>query len=195
MSLPDVDVILWRGRNAGRAATSPVSTEGGTMKVRTIGIMLVGVALTFAVTGCGLIAQQAIQKATGVSVDKNGNQVTVTGPNGQKATVAGDQNKLPDGLPSTVPAYAGTVKTSASVTTDKGTTYTFVIQTSDDVATVAKWYKGQLTDKGWKIEALVNGGNASIVTAKLGSSSIQVQAGPDSSGGGTAIAVVANMAQ
>ena len=165
------------------------------MKIRTIAVLLVGAVLTLAVTGCGLIAQQAFQKATGVSVDKNGNQLTVTGPNGQKATVQGDQNKLPDGLPASVPTYpGGTVKGSTAVTTDKGSDFTFTIQTGDDVQTVGKWYKAQLAAKGWTVESATSVGAAEILSAKMGSSAIQVSATKGSSGQ-TDILTVANIAK
>ena len=163
------------------------------MKKSTLGLVLVALVLTLAVTGCAQLAQQAVQKATGVSVDKNGSQITVTGPNGQKATVQGDQNKLPDGLPDTVPAYSGTVKGSTALTTDKGSTFTFVVHTGDDVATVAAWYKSHLVDKGWKVDAVISGGTASILTAKMGGSSIQITVTPSSSGSGTDVATVANI--
>ena len=171
----------------------PVREGVGAMRIKTIGVLLVGAALTLSVSGCGLIAQQAFQKATGVSVNKNGNQLTVTGPNGKTATLQGDQNKLPDGLPGTVPTYPGaTVKSATTITTDKGSNFTFAMETGDDVQTVAAWYKSQLKDKGWTVSSATSVPNATIFVAKMGASAIQVTV-TKGDGGKTDVLTVANM--
>jgi hypothetical protein len=85
------------------------------------------------------------------------------------------------------------VKGSTALTTDKGSTFTFVVHTGDDVTTVAAWYKSHLVDKGWKVDAVVSGGTVSILTAKMGGSSIQITVTPSSSGSGTDVATVANI--
>jgi hypothetical protein len=163
------------------------------MKMRTIGSLLIALFLTLTVTGCSQLAEQAIQKSTGASVNASGGQVTVTGPNGQKATVSGEQNQLPADLPASVPTYKATVKTSATVTTDKGTNYTFSMETPDDVATVASWYKNQLVAKGWTMKTVASVAKAAVLSAKMGSSTIEVTIGKVSGGTQTAIVTIAIM--
>jgi hypothetical protein len=140
--------------------------------MRGVVAIVLGVALLLSVVGCAQIAQQAtksaVESATGVKVDQNGGKTTITGKDGSQATVSSGQNKLPDGLPSYMPTYAGTVKTSAVITTDKGTNYTFTISTGDSAQTVADWYKQQLTDKGWSVTGTVMNGDQGMVSAKKG---------------------------
>jgi hypothetical protein len=130
--------------------------------------------LVMSLAGCGFIAQKAAEKATGVSVDNKSGQVTVTGKNGEKATFSGSDNKLPDNLPSDVPHYAGTVKSSAAVNTPQGKSFTFVIETTDDVATVADWTTSQLKAQGWTIDNTVDVNGSKMVSAKKSASQIQV---------------------
>jgi len=148
--------------------------------------------LAFSLAGCGFIAQKAVEKTTGVKVDESGKNVTVTGQNGEKASMSAKEGKLPDGLPTDVPVYAGTVKTSQTVSTEKGTSYIFSVETGDDVATIMAWYKKQLTDKGWTIMSTVTGsGDSGMIQAKKGEkTNIVLTLGKDSSSGKSQIAVM-----
>jgi hypothetical protein len=131
-----------------------------------------GVMLVVSLGGCANIAEQAtkaaVEKTTGVKVDQNGGKTTVTDKNGQTTTLSTDQNKLPDGLPSDMPAYTGTIKASASVGGQTGTSYTFTVETTDDVTTILDWYKKELTDKGWTVNATSTNGDAGMISAKKG---------------------------
>jgi hypothetical protein len=166
------------------------------MRMRTAVLVLVVTALVLALTGCAQLAQQAIEKSTGVSVDKNGNKVTVTGPNGQQTTVQGGKNELPADLPSSIPIYNGaTVKASATIAAEKTTNYTISLETSDDVATVASWYKTELTGKGWTMKTVAAVAQAAVLTGTNGASKIEVTIGKVSGGDQTAIVIVAQMAK
>ena len=127
-------------------------------------------------SGCGMLAQKAAEKATGVSVDQNGGKTTINGPNGQSATLSSDSGKVPDGLPASVPVYAGPIEGSTAITTPQGKSYQFVVQTPDDVATVLAWYKTQLAEKGWTVEAAatMGGDKQGLVSAKNGTSQLAV---------------------
>jgi hypothetical protein len=138
---------------------------------RFAGALVVGVVLIGTLSGCGLIAQQvtksAVENATGVKVDQTGKTVTVTGTNGQQATISSAEGKLPDGLPSYVPSYNGTIKSSSQIATDKGTNYTFTIETSDAAASVLAWYKDHLKSNGWTATAtFAAGADQAMVQAK-----------------------------
>ena len=147
-----------------------------TGKVAAVGAIVMAMVL---LGGCGLIAQKAVQSATGVKVDQSGGKTTVTGPNGQSATVSSDSGKVPDGLPDTVPVYSGKITGSAAVTTPQGNSYQFVVTTSDSISTVIDWYKTQLAAKGWTIDATVMTGEQGLVSGKNGTSQIAVTAGTD----------------
>lgn len=148
--------------------------------LRSAAIVLLAVAVV-GIAGCSLIAQKAVEKSTGISVSKNGNQVTVNGPNGS-ATVQNSQNQLPSGLPDYVPNYSGTIKASSAVDTPTGTTYTYTITSSDDAKTIVDWYTKNLTDKGWTVGETATLPNGGIISAKKGTNGDIVVTVSDSSG-------------
>jgi hypothetical protein len=169
------------------------TAEGAAMKpLKGIASLVFIALLAFSLAGCGFIAQKAVEQTTGVKVDQNGKSVTVTGKNGEKASVSSQEGKLPDGLPTDVPVYAGTIKASQTMSTEKGTNYIFSVETGDNITTIMAWYKKQLTDKGWTISSTVAGGTDSgMVQAKKGANNnIVATIGKDSSSGKTQIAVI-----
>ena len=144
-----------------------------TGKVATIVAIL---TMALLLSGCGILAQKAAEKATGVKVDKSSGKTTITGPNGQSATLSNDKGKVPDGLPANVPVYQGTVSGSTAITTPDGNSYQFVVETTDDVTTVVDWYKKQLAEKGWTVEAAATMGSdkQALVSAKTDTSQLAV---------------------
>jgi hypothetical protein len=134
-----------------------------------------------------MIAQKAAEKATGVKVDQSTGKTTITGPNGQSATLSTDSGKLPDGLPANIPVYAGPIQGSTAITTPEGKSYQFVVKTPDNISTVLDWYKTQLADKGWTVEAAatMGGDKQGLVSAKNGTAQIAVTL--DASSGSTEI--------
>lgn len=159
--------------------------------IRVASVLVLAVVVVLALTGCQLLAQKAAEKATGVSVDKTGSQVTITGPSGQSATIQSNQNSLPEGLPDTVPSYSGTIKSSAAVSSPTGTAYTYTISTADDAKTVTDWYAKNLADKGWTVEQTVALPNGGIVSAKTATADIGVTVTDDN--GQRAISVIVNV--
>jgi hypothetical protein len=163
-----------------------------------VAVLIVGALLVVGLGGCSCVSNQiaktAVQNATGVKVNEGGKSVTVTGKNGQTATLSSQEGKLPEGLPSDVPAYSGTIKSSAAISTDKGTNYTFTIDTNDTVSTVAGWYKDQLTAKGWTVSQTIQAGpdQAMVQAKKTPNTSIIVTVGKKSEGG-TEIATIVDV--
>lgn len=156
--------------------------------VRATAIALLVVAL-LALTGCGMLAQKAAESATGVSVQKNGSQVTVNGPNGS-ATVQTNESKLPDGLPDNVPTYSGTIKGSNAVTTPEGSTFTYTVVSADDAKTIVDWYAKNLADKGWTVDQTLNMPNGGVVSAKVGTTSSLAVTVHDDNGQRNAVVIV-----
>jgi hypothetical protein len=179
-----------------RCYSQGVSPEGFTREVgvmkRTgkVAAIVAILSLALVLNGCGMLAQKAAETATGVKVDQSGGKTTVTGPNGQSATVSTDKGQVPQGLPDNVPVYSGTISNSSAVTTPQGNSYQFTVETSDDVNTVLGWYKTQLGSKGWTIEAAATMGSdkQGLVSAKNGTSQLAVTV--DASSGKTQIHVV-----
>jgi hypothetical protein len=163
-------------------------------RIRGVAAIILAIALLLSVTGCAQIAQQAtksaVENATGVKVDQNNGKTTVTGKDGSQATISGSEGKLPDGLPTYVPTYTGTVKSSASMSTDKGTTFTFSIETADNAQTIVDWYKKAFTDKGWTVTttAITEGGG--MISAKKGETDTAVVSISNNSEGKNEVAMV-----
>jgi hypothetical protein len=101
--------------------------------------------------------------------------------------------KVPDGMPDYVPVYAGTVKESGTITTEKGVNYNYTVVTGDAPLTVADWYKQQLTDKGWTVTGKVMNGDQGMVSAKKGTTDVIVVTIGASSGGKTEIGAVVDI--
>jgi hypothetical protein len=120
-------------------------------------VVCLAALLALSATGCQVVAEQAAKKAvegaTGVKVDENSKNVTITGKDGQKVTISGEEGKLPEGLPSDFPNYAGTVKSSGAMDANEGSTITYTIATPDSVQKVVDFYKSKLAAAGWTISA------------------------------------------
>lgn len=150
-------------------------------RIRLAAALLALVLLALALTGCAAIARKAtqtvVEKATGVKVDQN--KVTVTGKNGQQATLSSQQGQLPQGLPADFPNYAGTPESSAKQDTPAGTTFSYSIVTPDAIAAVADFYKTKLTSAGWTVENVISGTQgdqvSSILSGKKAAPKMQAQ--------------------
>ena len=147
-------------------------------RVRTLVAVALVVVLAFALTGCQLIAQKAVEQATGVKVDKNGDSVTITGKNGETASVA--KGKVPDGWPTDVPVYTGTVTMGNKMDTGGKTAFLVTLETPDAPKAVADWYEQQLTSQGWtktdRNDANAGGKDVSILVAEKGTQRVAVSA-------------------
>ena len=166
-------------------------------RMRGVVTIVLGAALLISVAGCASIAQQAtksaVENATGVKVDQSSGKTTITGKDGSQATISGNDNKLPEGLPSYVPTYSGTIKGSAAITTDKGTNFTFTIATDDSAQTVADWYKAKLAENGWTVTATVLNGDRGMIQAKKGETSSAIITINKNSDGKTEVATIVDV--
>ncbi len=127
-----------------------------------LGVVLVlVVVLALALAGCQQASDQAaksaVEAASGVKVDQNGGNVTITGPDGSSTTVG---QSLPAGMPTDFPAYAGKVITSGKSATSEGTSYSYSMETADGVQAVSDWYKAEFEKAGWKIDSTFVGGES-----------------------------------
>lgn len=104
-------------------------------------------------------------KVTYQEKGKDSGSLTVTGKDGQKATLDfGGAGKVPDDYPKDVPVYKNAkVMMSTSVAEKNGRS--LVLESSDDTAKIAAFYKKELESGGWKIESTVAAGEMNMVTA------------------------------
>lgn len=154
-----------------------------------LGVALIAVIVLLTLSGCGFIAQKAVEGATGVKVSTDNGTVSIQGTNGASATLG--QTQVPDGFPADVPVYAGTVKMGNRVQSTSGTVYQVSIDTPDGAKTVADWYAGKLKDGGWTIDARndasVNGKDVSTISAKNGNETALIIVGSQSDGAMTVV--------
>lgn len=127
------------------------------MNVRTLSrIALASVlALWFivALTGCQRAAERVVEQSTGVSVDQDGDQITITGPEGEEWT-GGTGGALPQGWPDDHPVYEPSeIEASTSFSTGEGTQQSVTLSTGDPFETVFDWYKSEAAAQGWAIES------------------------------------------
>jgi len=139
--------------------------------------------LAASVVGCQQVAEKAteaaIEKSTGVDVEKSGDEVTITGEDGTEITASSD-GQLPDGFPSDIPVYEGPI--TSSIKADKG--WSVTIEAADDVDTIFSWYKQELEKSGWKVVSEMKVTDGAAVVAEKGDQNVQVTIGTSSSDAG-----------
>jgi hypothetical protein len=134
--------------------------------------ILVLLALALGATGCGAIIKGVAEKATGVKVDESGDNMTVTGADGQSVTV-GEGAELPDGFPTDVPLYEGKIVTS--VKTDTG--FMVSLETPDEATTIYDWYQTEIEAEGWTKKTEMSTPEGGLIAAEKGTSTLGVNIG------------------
>ena len=159
--------------------------------IRMLSVVALAVVLAITLQGCQMIAQKAVEQATGVKVDQNGKSVTITGKNGESASVG--TGKLPEGWPADVPVYAGTITMGNKMDQGGKAAYLVTIETPDTPKTVVDWYQQQLADKGWtkkeRNDASAGGKDVSIMTAEKGTQRVAATASSGGTDGKTTVTV------
>jgi len=136
-------------------------------------------ALAFTLVGCQSIAEKAteaaIEDATGVKVDQEGDSVTITGEDGSSIT-AGQGGELPEGFPEDAPVYDGDITTSL-VTEDS---FTIGIETDDEWTKVWDWYTAELESEGWTTTSELKVEDSGMLSGEKDDRLIQITVGPNS---------------
>lgn len=113
-------------------------------------------------------------KITYKEKDKDAASVTVTGKDGQTATLDFNQNKVPDDYPKDLPVYAsGKVMMSQSAS-DKNAR-SLMLESSDPSDKIASFYKKELDSKGWKTESTVSTGQMNMISASKDQKQLMIQ--------------------
>jgi hypothetical protein len=148
-------------------------------KALLLALVVVLVLVLGGVAGCGKIVEKAVEDATGVSVDEDDGSVTIEGEDGTSITVDEEGTELPEGYPSDVPVYDGTITTAWETSDEKGTTYSIAITTEDSTADVVDWYKAELEDGGWKILSTFKDASSGMISAEKDDLTFYLAAGGD----------------
>lgn len=123
-------------------------------------------------SGCQRVAEEAtekaVERATGVDIEKEGDKVTVTGEQGEQVSVTGEATELPEGFPDDVPVFEDAkIMSSASMTDGGKTTFIVTFETAAAVADVQKFYEDALAEKKWTITNKVSGSSEGKDTAMV----------------------------
>ncbi len=124
--------------------------------LRALIVLALGAALIAGATGCRNIAekaaQSAVEKATGVKVEEDGDKVTIQGEDGEME-ISSKEGSLPSGWPDEAPLYDKAQISGSTSTKTGGQSYFTVSMTTDDpLDTVFDWWKGEFESKGWSID-------------------------------------------
>ena len=110
---------------------------------------------------------------TTLTMNDKGEKVNIVAASGDKSVA------LPEKFPSDVPIMPGaTVKMAMSV----GENLSVNFSVSSSQADAVKFYQDNLKTKGWEIEATMNMGEATMISAKKGNRECAISVLKDSSG-------------
>jgi len=136
------------------------------------GVALVALLAVAALTGCSFAAEQAseaiLEGATGtdVEIDDDGGSVSIETEDGSVDISGGESAEVPEGFPSDMPLYEGTLLMASTMDTEDGTVYSLGIETTDDTGDVGDWYRDKLYDEGWStVSEITNDSGGSAMTS------------------------------
>jgi hypothetical protein len=136
--------------------------------MRRFGTMALAVLIAAAVlpaAGCQMVAQKAVETATGVKVDNNGKTATIQTDKGKVEVSSEKGGSVPDGFPADFPLYKGTISQKTKMDTTDAIAYSVMIETGDPVADVIAWYKKEFPKAGWPTSAFMENSSGGDQTA------------------------------
>lgn len=143
-------------------------------------VLLVFAAL--ALVGCQSIgdkvAEKAVESATGLKVDQEGDSVTITGEDGSQLTAGGSE--LPEGFPDDVAIY-GDSPLASSLKSEES--YTVSFETADEWTEVWQWYLDDAKAQGWEIKNELKMEDGGMITGLKDTRQLQVSIGASSTEG------------
>jgi hypothetical protein len=167
------------------------------MAARTMVLLVVIVLAVGALTGCSCAAEEAsealVEQSTGgeVEIDDEGESISIETEEGSMEISGGDSAAVPDGFPSDMPLYDGTIVMGQVFETEEGTAFNVGITTSDSANDVAAWYSDEFSAEGWSVtsEMTNDSGDMTMVTYQVEKGGTQAQVIIAEEAGETQIAV------
>jgi hypothetical protein len=100
------------------------------------------------------LAEKMVEQSSGGKVDvdlKNGGATITDKETGNTTTVDAKGGKMPEGWPTNIPQYPGSKVTQSSATdTEKGKSFSIILETQDAVDKVNEFYAKELKGAGFK---------------------------------------------
>ncbi|MBE0476399.1 MAG: hypothetical protein IBX62_04785 [Coriobacteriia bacterium] len=123
-------------------------------------VLSLATLLVLSSAGCAKLgekaAEKAVEKATGVKVEQDGDAVTYTGKDGESVSYSAGGG-LPKDFPAGFPVYDGEIGDSSTIEVGEARQFTFWIRTADDHAKVVEWYKAELAKTDWTLDSSFDG--------------------------------------
>jgi hypothetical protein len=124
------------------------------MRTRTALAVLLAIGLLASaslVAGCQSAAEKAteamVEGATGVSVDEDGDKVTIEGEDGSVEIQSGQD--LPEDFPGDAPVYDADIESSGRIGVEGTTSWTVTQTTGDSFEDVTAYFAEELASSGW----------------------------------------------
>jgi hypothetical protein len=120
-------------------------------------VALAALLAASALTGCGFAAEQAteelVEQSTGgeVEIDDDGESISIETEEGSMEISGGESAEVPDGFPSDMPIYDGTIVMAQTFDAEEGTAYNLGIKTTDGAYDVSEWYVDEFASEGWSV--------------------------------------------
>ncbi|PKQ29134.1 MAG: hypothetical protein CVT60_06930 [Actinobacteria bacterium HGW-Actinobacteria-10] len=122
-------------------------------------------------------AEGIVKGATGIDVEADGDDVTITGEDGSTFTVTEDGD-LPKDWPEDVPVYDGTIVSSMAT----GGNFTVNIESDDAAADVYEWCLSKSEDEDWTITAKYESDDGGMISGEKDDQRMQYTIGKDGEG-------------
>jgi len=166
------------------------------MRLRNILLLALALIVVIALTGCSSIAENATEKAiegaTGVEVDQNGEGVKIKTKDGE-AEISGGENKVPDGFPEGFVYKGGTIGLTTKSSAEGKTHYTIIFETKDKAEKVTEFYKEAIQDSGYEIDATTEMSGINMMSFKKGEESTGQVSVQSESDGRTVVNIILQM--
>ena len=131
------------------------------------------------------IAEKMIENATGnkvdINVDKNGDKgsITIKDDNGEKVTISGNGNEIPDNFPSDIYLPEGEIESTGTINSDEGDIITVVFNVKEKTDKAAEKISKEMKANGWKSEMNMTTGEGGMQMYSKGDNSVTVTIGKD----------------
>ncbi len=161
--------------DATPAAAAPVKKKDSSktifIVVGVVVLVFVVLPIIFFTVVAGIIGHKV---AENVQVSGDGKSATIKTKNGDEITTGGASQTLPKDWPTSVTTYNGTIINATRLTIEGKVTYSAVIETKDDPATVAAALSKSFSTNGWTTSLDNKTSDGGLISAENGTYHVQI---------------------
>ena len=166
--------------------------------MKKINLIILSSIFLFAIVACGSekteeekaeeVAENIIKNITGndvdIDVDEDGETGTVTikGKDGEEVTFSGNENELPDDLPSDVYVIDGDIEGVGNITSANGKVVTFGIKSKKSISDLKDKIEKEMKSEGWKTGMNMSVPESAMLNYTKGKKSVTITIGKEDDG-------------